>query len=121
MTATIVQYMKEGSLRYLAFLGKEKATGYEDIPSFPELYGDVEALGYVGIWGPKGIPEDRLNKLENAFSEGIKDPGFIELMDRMNLPSVYMNRKDLERDFSFWYPKMGEAVKELMAIESKTN
>lgn len=119
MTATIVQYIQDGSLRYLAFLGSQKSTGYEDIPSFPELYGDVEALGYVGIWGPAGIPDDRLHKLEYAFTRGIMDPKFVELMGNMNLPLAYMSQEEIEKDLKHWFPIMGQEVKELMEIESK--
>jgi tripartite-type tricarboxylate transporter receptor subunit TctC len=118
MDATMMQYVKEGKLRFLAFHGKEKVAGFENVPSFYEMYG-IEDAGYVGIWGPKGIPDYILDKLEDAFVKGLKDPNFVTVMKRMNLPVVYMNRRQLDKEMRPLFTKMGQAVRTLMAEEAK--
>jgi tripartite-type tricarboxylate transporter receptor subunit TctC len=82
------------------------------------MYG-IEAIGYVGIWGPKGIPDYALDKLEDAFARAVKDPNFIGVMKRMSLPVVYMNRQQLDKEMRESFPKTGQAVKALMAEEAK--
>jgi tripartite-type tricarboxylate transporter receptor subunit TctC len=118
MDATILQYVNEGKLRFLAFQGKDKVPGFENVPSFYELYG-IESIGYVGIWGPKGIPDPILDKLEDALTKGMKDPTFVGLMKQMSLPVVYMNRRQLDKEIREMFPKAGRAVQTLMAEEAK--
>jgi tripartite-type tricarboxylate transporter receptor subunit TctC len=116
--ATIIQYVKEGKLRFLAFQGKDKVPGYENIPSFYELYG-TEAIGYIGVWGPKGLPDPILDKLEDAFARGLKDPNFMKVMNQMQIPIVYINRRQIGNEMKDLFPKVGRAVKTLMAEEAK--
>ncbi len=118
MDATMMQYVNEGKLRFLAFHGREKVSGFENVPSFYDMYG-IEDAGFVGIWGPRGIPDPVLDKLEDAFAKALKDPNFISVMKRMNLPVVYMNRRQLDKHMKELFPKMGRAVKTLVAEEAK--
>ena len=71
----------------LAWLGKEKMAGYENIPSFDEMYG-VIVPSIMGVWGPKGPPDNVLGKLDDAFVNGVKDPGFLNIMNKMPMPVV---------------------------------
>lgn len=50
-----VAYLKEGKIRILAYLCAEKIPGYENAPSFRELYGFVPP-NLMGVWGPKDLP-----------------------------------------------------------------
>jgi tripartite-type tricarboxylate transporter receptor subunit TctC len=113
-----IRYVQDGTLRILTYLGKEKVPGYENIPSLYELYGIV-CPSIMGIWGPKGLPQYVLDKLEPAFAKGVKDPGFATVMSRMYMPVVYMNRTELEREVKEVTPKVGEMLKFLSAKEEK--
>ena len=113
-----MQYIKEGKVRIAAFVGKEKAVGYEDIPSFYDLYG-IDASSLIGIWGPKGLPNYILDKLERAFEVGIKDPNFLSMMKQAYTPLVYMNRAQVNKEISTLIPKYTEIIKKLRAEEEK--
>jgi tripartite-type tricarboxylate transporter receptor subunit TctC len=115
-----IQYVKEGKFRVLAWLGKEKMAGYESIPSFYEMYG-VIVPSIMGVWGPKGLPDNVLSKLDDAFAKGVRDPGFINIMNKMSMPVVYMNRAELEKEVKEMFPKAGKILKILMAEEAKEN
>jgi len=119
LDASMLQYVKEGKLRFLAFQGKEKATGYESIPSFYDLY-KIEATGYVGIIGPKGLSAQITNKLNDAFAKAVKDPGFIKVMHNMNLPIVFMASQQIDKEVKEAFPKIGQAMKALKSEEAKT-
>jgi tripartite-type tricarboxylate transporter receptor subunit TctC len=118
MSPQAVSYIKEGKFRVLAFLGKEKMPGYESIPSFYEMYGVIPP-SIMGVWGPKGLPGHIVAKLEEAFAAGVKDPNFINVMNRMAMPVVYMNKSELEKEVKEMFPKAGKILKILMEQEAK--
>jgi tripartite-type tricarboxylate transporter receptor subunit TctC len=113
-----ISNIKEGKFRLLAYLGKEKMPGYEDIPSFYEMYGIV-VYSIMGVWGPKGLPDYVLEKLDDAFAKGVKDPAFLNLMNKMNMPVVYMDRRELEKEVREMYPKAGRTLEMLRKEESQ--
>ncbi len=113
-----VPYLKEGKLRILSYLGKDKVPGYEDVPSLYELYG-VSIPNLLGVFGPKGLPDYVLKKLEDAFAKAIKDPDFVSVMTRMYTPIIYMDRTQMNKYVDETYPKCGEIMKLLKAEDAK--
>jgi len=118
MDPPMMGYLQEGKIRNLSYLGKEKLPGYENIPSLQELYG-FSVPNIVGIFGPKGLPEYVLKKLDDAFVKAIKDPDFISVMNRMYTPIVYMDRVQMNKYVEETLPKVGEIMKMLKAEEAK--
>jgi tripartite-type tricarboxylate transporter receptor subunit TctC len=113
---TKMPYLKDGKVLILTYLDKNKAKGFEDIPSLEELYG-FKTPNYMGVWGPKGIPEYVLEKLEAAFARGVKDPKFIDVMNRMDAPVVYISRAELDKEVRDLFPKTREKVEKVKAEE----
>lgn len=118
--ATTMPYLKEGTVRILAYMGlkDEKIPGYENIPSTEELYG-VSIPKALGVMGPKGLPDYVLNKLDDVFAKAVKDPDFNKVMDRMYIPVVYMNRAQMNKHMDELYRQGAEFIKMLKAEESK--
>jgi tripartite-type tricarboxylate transporter receptor subunit TctC len=115
---SVLQYLQDGKLRLLGYLSDVKAPGFENFPSFKELYGEVPPdLG--GVWGPKGIPEDVLKKLDDAFAKAVVDPEFVKIMDSMLMPVVYMNHQEISKLAQEDFPKVGEVMTELKAQQEK--
>ncbi len=113
-----MQYVKEGKLRILTYLAKEKIQGYENIPSMQELYG-FSLPNILGIIGPKGLPNYIQKKLEDAFTKAIKDPDFINIMERMYMPIVYMDGIQMKKYVDETLLKVGAVMKVLKAEEMK--
>jgi tripartite-type tricarboxylate transporter receptor subunit TctC len=113
-----VPYIKEGKLRVLSYLGKDKVPGYEDVPSLYELYG-FAIPNLLGIFGPKGLPDYVLKKLDDAFAKAVKDSDFVSVMNRMYTPIVYMDRTQMNKYIEETLPKVGEIMKILKAEEAK--
>jgi len=108
-----LSYLQEGKLRILAFMGlkTEKIKGYENIPSTEELYGFTIPKVF-GIWGPRGLPDYVLKKLDDAFAKAIKDPEFVNIMNRMATPINYLNR-DQMNEYTAEVYKLGYEFKKL--------
>jgi len=115
-----VPYLKEGKLRILSYLGAHKVPGYEDVPSLPELYGSEVAIpNLLGVFGPKGLPDYVLKKLDDAFAKAAKDPDFVSVMNRMYTPIVYMDRAQINKYVEETLPKVGKVIKIIKAEEAK--
>jgi tripartite-type tricarboxylate transporter receptor subunit TctC len=118
ITPQHVAYVKEGKLRALSYLGREKIPGFENVPSLYELYG-LEAPSVMGVWGPKGLPSHIVEKLEAAFANAVRDPAFVSIMSKMNMPIVFMNKAEVEKQVREMSPRVGKIIKTLMAEEAK--
>jgi len=114
----VLQLLKDGRLRMLGYLSEEKAPGFENYPTFKELYGEVPP-NLAGVWGPSGMPEHVLKRLDDAFAKAVKDVDFIKTMDSMAMPVVYMHRNELDGFVRQQYPKVGEVMRALSAEEVK--
>ena len=115
-----VPYLQEGKLRILSYLGAHKTPGYENVPSLPELYGpEVAVPNLLGVFGPKGLPDYVLKKLDDVFAKAIKDPDFVSLMNRMYTPIVYMDRAQMNKYIEELLPKVGKVINVIKAEEAK--
>ena len=82
------------------------------------MYG-VIVPSIMGVWGPRGLRDDVLSKLNDAFAKGVKDPSFVSIMNKMSMPVVYMNGNELEKEVKDMFPRTGRILKILMAEEAK--
>jgi tripartite-type tricarboxylate transporter receptor subunit TctC len=113
-----VPYLKEGKLRILSYLGKDKVPGHENVPSIFEMYG-FSIPNLLGVFGPKGLPDYVLKKLDDVFAKAAKDPDFISVMSRMYTPIVYMDRTQINKYIEETLPRAGEIMKILKVEEAK--
>jgi len=119
--AATMPYVQKGDLRIIAYLGNNKVKGYEDIPSTKDLYG-IEIPDLLAIIGPQGLPDQVVKKLEEVFAKAVKDREYVEVMNRMHMPVIYMDRVTLKKqiDEAFAYTaKAYEKLKEEEAKEKK--
>ncbi len=112
------EYLKEGKLRVLTYLGTQKVPGFENVPTTQELYG-ISIPNLVGVVGPKGLPDYILNKLGDAFAKAVKEPSFIKFMHQMSTPIVYMDKKEMSSYVRETFSKTGNIVRMLKAEEAK--
>jgi tripartite-type tricarboxylate transporter receptor subunit TctC len=112
------EYLKEGKLRVLTYLGTQKVPDFENVPTTQELYG-ISIPNLVGIVGPKGLPDYVMNKLNDAFAKAVKDPSFIKFMHQTSTPIVYMDRNEMSKYVQETFSKTGSVIKMLKAEEAK--
>jgi len=118
MIPPVMEFVKEGKLRILSYMGSAKIPGYENIPSFPELYG-FSIINLVGTLGPKGLPDYILKKWDDLYTKVVKDPDFLNVANQMYMPIMYMNRTQVTKFVEEMTPKMAEILKILKAEEEK--
>lgn len=103
--SSAAQHIEAKRMRALALIDREKFASLPSIPLIKEAVGvDVSPIGASmrGIAVPKGVSEDKIKFLEEAFAKLMKDPKFLEKANEMGVPLRYMNGKQfteaLDRD-----------------------
>lgn len=93
--STLSGQLDSGAVRVLATAGEERI--YPEVPSFSELGvgGDVGFMHRV-VLAPKGIPEDRLTMLRDAFGKLNGDKTYKRMMSRMGENIDYMSGADYD-------------------------
>jgi tripartite-type tricarboxylate transporter receptor subunit TctC len=79
VAAGYVPHVQAGNLRIIASYSEERLEDYPDVPCTAELgYAHPPRL-WIFLYGPKGLPEPIVTKLEDAFGKASQSPGFKEL------------------------------------------
>ncbi|MGF0096156.1 tripartite tricarboxylate transporter substrate binding protein [Peptoniphilus sp. SGI.035] len=103
----VKKQVDEGAMIPLAVLDNEKSEYLPDVPTFKEASGlDIKAYAARGYAGPKGMPEDIVKKLDDAFEKIINDPEHVKEMKDLGLSVKYMDHeeyinflKDVEKQY----------------------
>jgi tripartite-type tricarboxylate transporter receptor subunit TctC len=67
--------LNSGKVRPLAISSLQRFEGLPDVPTFAESgLKDFEAIGWLGVVAPAGLPPDVLATLNKAFATVLRDP-----------------------------------------------
>ena len=116
--AATTDFLEQGKIRFLGYMDREKIPGYENFPSLYELYG-FEACNYMGIWGPKGIPNFVLKRLDDAYAKAVRDPDLGKVMKRTFANIAYIDRHKLDKELEVLFKEVGETLREIKAKEEE--
>jgi tripartite-type tricarboxylate transporter receptor subunit TctC len=71
---TSLEFIRAGKLRPLAVTTAERAAVVPDLPRVADFVPGYEASAWYGIVGPKGMPAEIVDKLNNAINAMLADP-----------------------------------------------
>jgi tripartite-type tricarboxylate transporter receptor subunit TctC len=74
-------------------------------------------LSYMGIYGPKDLPEGIRGKLESVFKNAMKDPSFQETLKKFHIEEAYLSGKEYSKKWKAMYPAMGKILNDLGLVE----
>jgi tripartite-type tricarboxylate transporter receptor subunit TctC len=79
---TVIPNIKAGKLRGLAVTGPARLAAVADIPTAAESgLPAYEAVGWMGLYGPKGLPMSIRNRLAAETAKAAATPDFIAKME----------------------------------------
>jgi tripartite-type tricarboxylate transporter receptor subunit TctC len=82
----IAAKIKGTPLRVLMIMDPPRSKFMPDVPTTAELgFPKIISSSSRGMFGPTGIPEPILNKIQAVFSETMKDPEHMDKMDKSGL------------------------------------
>ncbi|HYP85422.1 tripartite tricarboxylate transporter substrate binding protein [Variovorax sp.] len=86
-----------GRLRLLATLGQERSRRWSQVPTLRELGYGIVAMSPYGLSGPRGLPDEVVKVLHDAFRQAMFDPRFIEDLARYDQEVTYLGPHDYAR------------------------
>ena len=91
---SILPHVQAGKLRLLMSFDAQPATWLPGVPTAKSLGYDLTYPAPYGVVGPKNMPIDIVNKLNNAFKVAIDDPEYAKLL--ITLRQTYWYRSPVE-------------------------
>ena len=85
---------KAQGFRALATFADARQGDYPDTPTLKEKGYPVVSMAFGGLIGPKGIPDDVVNKIEDACKESTLDERFKRAARQSSQDAIYRNRVD---------------------------
>lgn len=64
-----IPHIKAGRLRPIGITPPKRSRALPDVPSISETVPGFEVVHWYGLWGPKGIPKDIVNRLNQEFAK----------------------------------------------------
>lgn len=102
--------VEAGQTRPLLFLAETRSPSYPDVPILRDLGYDIPAPTMLNVVAPRGVPEEIVKKLEDAFTRTMSEPAFIKGMKDLRLTVVYRNSAQLDEYVARNYEVMGKLL-----------
>ena len=83
-----------GRLRLLATLGDRRTKRWPQVPTLRELGFDIVAMSPYGLSGPRGMPDEVVKVLHDAFKKALFDPRFAEDLAKYDQQIAYLGPHD---------------------------
>ncbi|MBP1730970.1 MAG: hypothetical protein H6Q55_1399 [Deltaproteobacteria bacterium] len=104
--------LESGQIRLLLLIAESRSPYYPDVPIMKDLGYDIPAPTFFNIAGPKGLSDNVVKKLDDAFSKTMKDPAFIKGMKELRFTMFYRNGKDLDSYVAANFDAFAKLLKE---------
>lgn len=112
-TAEWVASVRDGTLRLVNVFTGERMKGFEDAPTLVEEGYDLIAPSILGVVGPKGIPEDKVKTLADAFEKAMSSQDFHDCTDQFGLKADYKNAEEFREYIQNTVDEWGELTTEI--------
>lgn len=94
-TGEVVNHVENGELKAISVNSEEGSPFLEDVPTTEELgYPEIVHRSARGIAAPKGVPDDVLEVLSEAFEKAIENEEQVEKMSEQGLGTKYLTPDD---------------------------
>jgi tripartite-type tricarboxylate transporter receptor subunit TctC len=109
----VLQHVEAGQLRVLGVMNDKRIDVLPDVPTYKEAGYDVDTswAQWRGIFAKKGIPQEVIDKLSDAFLKAIKEPEFQKYLKDTN----QMDGSLGPAEFTAAVKKTDEILKEILA------
>ena len=110
---TVIPNIKAGKLRGLAVTGPTRLAAVADIPTAAEAgLPGYEAVGWMGLYGPKGLPLSVRNRLAAETAKAAATPDFIAKMEGLGFQARTGNPAEFDAYLKTETSKWAKVVKD---------
>jgi tripartite-type tricarboxylate transporter receptor subunit TctC len=91
--------VKAGKVRALASFGGKRSKALPDVPTMKELGYDLEYYLWVGMFAPKGTPDNAIAYLRQAMRQAADTAQFKTALTNLGQELEYMDQPEFQ---AFW-------------------
>ena len=104
--------LEAGKIRLILLIAEKPSPEYPNVPILKDLGYDIPAPTFLNVAGPKGMADDVVKKLDDAYSGAMKAPAFIKGMKDFRFTVYYRNGKELDGYMAANYDAFAKLLKE---------
>ena len=82
---TGLPHVREGRLRALGVTSAKRTPLAPDLPAIAEVLPGYESTTWFGLFGPRGLPAEVVQKVNTAANEVLRDPEVVERLTRLGI------------------------------------
>jgi len=116
-SSDLIPQVQAGKMKLLIIISGNRWSATPKVQTIVEKGHDFYLLSYVGIYGPKGLPDPIREKLDKVFKNAMKDPAFQDMLKKYTIDEAYMSGKDYTKKWQSLYGPMGKIVTQLGLVE----
>jgi tripartite-type tricarboxylate transporter receptor subunit TctC len=95
--AEAIPHIRDGSMRGLATFLAARMPGMPDIPTLKESGYDVVVESRLAVYGPPGIPQDVVKKLESGFKQSMENDDFKKVCQTFEVTPSFIDSEGIEK------------------------
>jgi len=103
-------HIKAGKLRPLANFGATRSKVLPDVPTLKELGFDVEYYLWVGVFAPRGTPDEIITMLRAAIGKAVQSTEFQIALANAGQDPAYLDGPDFQKFWDIDGQRTDEAV-----------
>lgn len=93
----VPQIIQAGKGKLIAIMGEERHPDFPDVPTFKEKGYEIIQSSVRGFLAPAGVPEDRLQKLRDAYERAWHNPEYQEKAKEAHTNLRFRNAEEAEK------------------------
>jgi len=102
-----------GKIKALAITSLKRMPSAPDIPTVAESgMKDFEFVSWYGVWGPKGLPPEIVQKLQTEMAKVVKDPGVQQRLTVQGFEAVGSTADEFSKYIGTEMAKYGKIIKD---------
>lgn len=108
-----------GRLRILAIGHKERLDLLPDVPTLKEIGYPIYGIIYYGLWGPKGIPKEIVNKIYEGHKKAVKENGkeISKILNNLEHVLMLLSPEELWAEYQADYEFQKKIITEMGALQ----
>ena len=111
---SVIELIKGGKLRALAVTSPQRLKLLPDVPTYAELgYPGVDIYGWRGVIGPKGLPEEIVDKWAAAIKKAQGSKAWQQLVTKLGDEPTYLGPKEFKEHIDKSFVKYRKMAKDL--------
>ena len=111
--AELVPHAESGKIRLLGVFSDERFELLPDVPTFKEKGFDLNMSVWKALLVPKDTPEDVVEKLRDIFGSAVKDPKFIEFLEKNSLAPIEIDPNEIISRLNEEYESTGKVLSDI--------